>query len=91
MKNKFLKLTVTIFTSILVWFCIYITSKAASFSASISKTTVNVGDTVTVTVTADNAAGMYAVSASNSNVSLSSGIYSGYKALERYFEGMSKY
>lgn len=73
MKNKFLKLTVTIFTSILVWFCIYITSKAASFSASISKTTVNVGDTVTVTVTADNAAGMYAVSASNSNVSLSSG------------------
>lgn len=73
MKNKFLKLTVTIFASILVWFCIYITSKAASFSASISKTTVNVGDTVTVTVTADNAAGMYAVSASNSNVSLSSG------------------
>ena len=73
MKNKYFKVIGTIFVAIFVWFCLFITSNAASFSASISKTTVNVGDTITVTVTVDNAAGMYSVSASNSNVALSDG------------------
>lgn len=48
-------------------------SNAASFGASISKTTVTVGDTFTVTVTANNAAGMYDVSKNNGNVSVVSG------------------
>ena len=73
MKNKYFKVVGTIFVAIFVWFCLFITSNAASFSASISNTTVNVGDTITVTVTADNAAGMYSVFASNSNVALSDG------------------
>ena len=71
--NKKIKILGTIFAIIIIWFSLYIISNAASFSASISKTTVNVGDTFTVTVKANNAAGMYSVSASNSNVSLSSG------------------
>lgn len=73
MNNKHIKLVGTIFILIISWFSIYIVSNAASFSASISKTTVNVGDTFTVTVKANNAAGMYSVSASNSNVSVSAG------------------
>ena len=71
--NKRIKIFGTIFAIIILWFSLHIISNAASFNASISKTTVNVGDTFTVTVTANNAAGMYSVSASNSNVSLSSG------------------
>lgn len=73
MNNKVIKY---IFSIILVFACLILfqtISQAASFSASISKTTVTVGDTFTVTVKANNAAGMYSVTNSNSNVSLSSG------------------
>ena len=65
-----------IFGCIFTITCLFIfntTSNAASFDASISKTSVTVGDTFTVTVKANNAAGMYSVSSSNSNVSVSSG------------------
>lgn len=48
-------------------------SNAASFDASITKTNATVGDSIAVTVTADNAAGMYSVTASNSKVSVTSG------------------
>ena len=48
-------------------------SKAASFDAKISSTTVNVGDSVTVTLTANNAAGMYLVTKNNANLSVTSG------------------
>ena len=48
-------------------------SKAASFDAKISSTNVKVDGTFTVTVYANNAAGMYDVSASNSNVTVVSG------------------
>ena len=71
--NKHIKILGTVFAMIILWFSMNIIGNAASFGASISKTTVNVGDTFTVTVKANNAAGMYLVSASNSNVSLSSG------------------
>lgn len=74
MVNK--KIIKIIFTTILSITCLLLfhtISQAASFSASISKTTVTVGDTFNVTVTANNAAGMYSVTNSNSNVSLSSG------------------
>lgn len=72
MKNRILQISLII---VLIAGCLFIpnTSKAASFSASISKTTVTVGDTFTVTVNANNAAGMYSVTTSNSNVSVSSG------------------
>lgn len=65
-----------IFGCIFMIACLFLfntTSNAASFDASISKTSVTVGDTFTVTVKANNAAGMYSVSSSNSNVSVSSG------------------
>ena len=65
-----------IFGCIFTIACLFLfntTSNAASFDASISKTSVTVGDTFTVTVKANNAAGMYSVSSSNSNVSVSSG------------------
>lgn len=48
-------------------------SNAASFDASISSKNVKVGDTFTITVKANNAAGTYLVSTSNSNVSLIKG------------------
>lgn len=66
----------SVFSILLVIACLFLLStisQAASFSASISKSTVTVGDTFTVTVNANNAAGMYSVSNSNSNVSVSSG------------------
>lgn len=50
------------------------TVEAASFDSSISKTTVTVGDTFTVTVKANSAAGTYKVTTSNSNVSVVSGL-----------------
>lgn len=74
MVNK--KIVKIIFTTMLLvaWlFLLNTISQAASFSTSISKTTVTVGDTFTVTVKANNAAGIYSVTNSNSNVSLSSG------------------
>lgn len=49
-------------------------SYAASFTATASSTSIKVGDTVTITVKADNAAGMYKVSVDDSSVlSISSG------------------
>ncbi len=48
-------------------------SSASSFDAKVSTTNVKVGDNFTVTVYANNAAGMYSVSTSNSNVSVISG------------------
>lgn len=48
-------------------------SKAASFDAKISATTVTVGESVTVTLTANNAAGMYSVTKNNNNLSVTSG------------------
>lgn len=67
------KIILSVILTFACLFCFQTMSKAASFSASISKTTVTVGDTFTVTVKANNAAGMYSVTNSNSNVSLSSG------------------
>lgn len=49
--------------------------KAASFSASSSpSSTAYVGDTITITIKATDAAGMYKVTASNDKVSLTSGL-----------------
>ncbi len=45
----------------------------ASFTSSISATSVYVGDTITLTIKATNAAGMYNVSRTNSNISVTSG------------------
>ena len=70
------KIVKIIFGCIFTIVCLFLfntISNAASFDASISKTSVTVGDTFTVTVKANNAAGMYSVSSSNSNVSISSG------------------
>jgi len=74
MVNK--RIRKSVFSILLVIACLFLLSTishAASFSASISKTTVTVGDTFTVTVNASNAAGMYSISNSNSNVSVASG------------------
>lgn len=73
MTNKTIKIIGIAIIALLTLFLFSTKSEAASFSASISKTTVTVGDTFTVTVKANNAAGMYKVSTSNSNVSVSSG------------------
>ena len=73
MKNRKVKLMAILLISILVLSMIPVISKAAgSFNASISKTTVTVGDTFTVTAKAISCAGMYTISASNSNVSITS-------------------
>ena len=45
----------------------------ASFTSSISATSVYVGDTITLTIKATNAAGMYNVSRTNSNISVTNG------------------
>lgn len=52
-----------------------IQSKAAnaSFTSAISATSVYVGDTISITVKATNAAGMYNISRTNSNISVTSG------------------
>ena len=73
MKNKINKIIFSIIFTIAGLFAFQTMCHAASFSASISSTSVKVGDTFTVTVKANNAAGMYSVTNSNSNVSLVSG------------------
>lgn len=73
MKNRELKISLMFLLIIASLIFLKNDSNAASFSASISKTTVTVGSTFTVTVKANNAAGMYSVSKSNSNVSVSKG------------------
>lgn len=72
-SKKIVKIILSLVFTFACLFLFQTMSQAASFSASISKTTVTVGDTFTVTVKASNAAGMYSVTNSNSNVSLSSG------------------
>lgn len=72
-NSKIIKFILGCIFTIACLFIFNTTSNAASFDASISKTSVTVGDTFTVTVKANNAAGMYSVSSSNSNVSVSSG------------------
>ena len=74
MKKNILKISFIICVAIFV-LCLSntISNAAASFDASISKTSVKVGDTFTVTVKANNAAGNYSVSTSNSNITLTSG------------------
>lgn len=74
MKKTNLKILVIILSIILLLGMLTTKSKAVgSFSASCSSTSVYVGDTITITVNANNAAGMYLVSIGNSNVSLTSG------------------
>ena len=74
MTNK--KVIKCIISTLFIIACLFLlntTSQAASFSANISKTSVTVGDTFTVTVNANNATGMYSITNSNSNVSIISG------------------
>lgn len=74
MDNK--KIVKIIFSIVFTFACLFAfntISQAASFESSISKTSVTVGDTFTVTVKANNAAGMYSVTSDNSNASISSG------------------
>lgn len=74
MKKK-IKVFITIIVAIIlmILFTLQVDSKAASFSSSISKTSATVGDTITITIQADNAAGMYNVNISGSAVALTSG------------------
>lgn len=73
MNNKIFKIVFSLIVMIASLFAFQTICNAASFSASISSTSVNVGDTFTVTVKASNAAGMYSVTNNNSNVSVVSG------------------
>lgn len=71
MKNLKIKIIGIILAVIIILASIPLISQAAgSFTASISKTTVTVGDTFTVKVSANTAAGTYSVSPSNSNVTI---------------------
>lgn len=73
MKREILKISFIICIIILI-ICISSTiSNAASFGADISTTSVNVGETFTITIKANNAAGNYEVTPSNSCVTLVSG------------------
>lgn len=73
MKQLKIKIIGTIILAIMILSSMpVITQAAGSFSASISKTTVTVGDTFTVKVSANGAAGTYNVSTSNSNASITS-------------------
>lgn len=74
MKRFFKKILLTGILFLLIMLSMTIISNAASFSSTISKTTVNVGDTITVNVKATNAAGMYEVKISDESIlSVSSG------------------
>ncbi len=68
---KKIKLISTLLISLIILCSMSVISKAAgSFDASISKTTVTVGDTFTVTAKASGAAGFYTVTASNTNATI---------------------
>lgn len=70
LKNKF---TFIIIAVLIIIMCRSGISYAkGSMSAQISKTTVYVGDTFTVTVSANSAAGTYSVTTNNSNATISS-------------------
>lgn len=73
MNKKILKIAIVIATMLFALILFNTKSSAASFDAKISTTNAKVGDTITVTVTANNAAGMYSVSADNGNVSHTGG------------------
>lgn len=74
MKKSYFKILSIITLAFLCLIILTTHSKgAASFNATCSGNSVNVGDTITVTVTATDAAGMYRISVNNSNVSLISG------------------
>lgn len=64
-NKKILFITALIILSITM---LTVVSNAASFKATTSSTNVKVGDTVTITVDADNAAGMYKVSVDDSSI-----------------------
>lgn len=70
-------LTKIMITIVGIFCCMFILStnvEAASFSASASKTTLNVGGTLKITVKASNAAGMYKITISDPSIlSISSG------------------
>lgn len=71
MKNLRIKIiSIFIISFIFIVSIPLISNAAGSFSATISKTTLTVGDTFTVKVTANSAAGTYSVKANNSNVSI---------------------
>ena len=67
MNKKTKKQLIFIIFSILL-FALTTISYAASFTPGISSTNVKVGDTITITVKADNAAGMYNVKVSDSSI-----------------------
>ena len=72
MKQRKTKVISLILIAVILLLNMTVISKAAgSFSASISKTTVTVGDTFTINVKASGAAGTYSVSTNNSKVSTS--------------------
>lgn len=72
-KNIKIFLTIIVMITLVMLTVLQKDSKAASFNASISKTSATVGDSITLTINANNAAGMYKVSISGSAVTLSSG------------------
>lgn len=74
MKRENKKILMIMLTFVFVILMLTGVSYAASFSATTSTTSVKVGDSVTITVKANNAAGMYKVSVDDSSVlALSSG------------------
>lgn len=73
MKNVISKLSIVMIMLLGILIISGTESKAASFDAKISATTVTVGESVIVTLTANNAAGMYSVTKNNNNLSVTSG------------------
>lgn len=66
--NKKLRNIAFIFTFIFALMAFSSISYAASFKTKVSPETVKVGDTITITLTADNAAGMYNVKISDTSI-----------------------
>ena len=67
MKNRLQKIVVIFMCLIAVVLCFQNTSYAASFKATVSSKTITVGDTITLNLTADNAAGNYKVTISDTS------------------------
>jgi len=66
--NKKLKNIIFIFTFIFVLIALSSISYAASFKSKVEPKEVKIGDTITITLTADNAAGMYNVKISDTSI-----------------------
>lgn len=66
--NKMLKNIVFIFTFIFILMLLSSISYAASFKTKVEPKEVKIGDTITITLTADNAAGMYNVKISDTSI-----------------------